>query len=163
MKKYILVPILLSIAIFASACGSPSTPATEAATELPTQPPATTESTQPSPAGSSTQVTITLADNTIDASQTTFQVGVPYTFVINNEGRHAHNFNISTPVSEAGSLDAALEGALLGVSRDQLAAGASVTVDFIFPDSAAGQNLEFSCLIKRHYEDHMLLPITVTK
>ena len=106
---------------------------------------------------------ITLGDNTIEASQTTFQVGVLYTFNVTNTGRHAHNFNISTPVSVAGSLNAALDGALLKVDQDQLSPGASATVEYTFPDSAAGQPLEFSCLIKRHYEDRMYLAITVTK
>jgi len=108
-------------------------------------------------------VNITLADNTIDASTTTFQVGVPYTFVIKNTGRHAHNFIINPPVSIAGSLEAALNSALLAVPQEQLPVGATVTVEYTFPDSAAGQLLEFSCLIRKHYEDGMKLDITVTK
>ena len=105
---------------------------------------------------------VTLADNTIDSSLTTFKVGVPYTFVITNTGRHAHNFNINPPVSVAGSLDAALNSALLAVPQEGLGVGESVTVEYTFPDSAAGQLLQFSCLIRRHYEDGMLLGITVT-
>jgi uncharacterized cupredoxin-like copper-binding protein len=88
---------------------------------------------------------------------------VPYTFVITNTGRHAHNFNISTPVSAAGSLDNALATALLKVDQQQLSAGASVTVEYTFLESATEQTLEFSCLIRRHYQDGMFLPITVTK
>jgi len=112
--------------------------------------------------GSGTQVELTLADNTIDASQTEFEVGVPYTFVITNTGRRAHNFNINPPVSVAGSLDSALDSALLTVHQEQLGPGANATVEYTFPDSAAGQLLEFSCLIRRHYEDGMVLEITVT-
>jgi len=108
-------------------------------------------------------VDVTLADNTIDSSLTTFKAGVPYTFVIKNTGRHAHNFNINPPVSVAGSLDGALASALLAVPQEKLAVGSSVTVEYTFPASAAGQLLEFSCLIKRHYEDGMNVPITVTK
>ena len=115
------------------------------------------------PANSTNQVTVTLADNTIDASTTTFQVGVPYTFVITNSGRHAHNFNITPPVSVAGSLDAALNSALLAVPQEQLGVGKTATVEFTFPNSAAGQLLEFSCLIRQHYEDGMHVDITVTK
>jgi uncharacterized cupredoxin-like copper-binding protein len=117
----------------------------------------------PAASGSDSQVTVTLADNTIEVSTTTFQVGVPYTFVITNSGRHAHNFNINPPVSVAGSLDAALNSALLAVPQEQLAVGATATAEFTFPDSAAGQLLEFSCLIRRHYEDGMHVDITVTK
>lgn len=158
----------------AAACGSPTPAATQApaqpaVTEAPVQPAATemapTESAalETAPAGNGTQVEITLADNTIDASQTEFQVGVPYTFVVTNTGRRAHNFNINPPVSVTGSLEAALNSALLDVPQKQLGPGASATVEYTFPDSAAGQLLEFSCLIRRHYEDGMVLEITVTE
>jgi uncharacterized cupredoxin-like copper-binding protein len=124
--------------------------------------PATSSPAQATASANGTEVDVTLADNTIDSSLTTFKVGVPYTFVIKNTGRHAHNFNINTPVSMAGSLDAALSSALLAVKQDQLPVGATVTVEYTFPDSVVGQQLEFSCLIKRHYEDGMKLAITVT-
>jgi len=172
MKKYILSSLfIVAAAVVLSACG-PVPPAATVPTEVPTQPatvaaasdePAVTAAIPESgSAGTDTAITITLADNTIESSQTEFQVGVPYTFVITNAGRHAHNFNVSTPVAQAGSLNTALEGALLAVPQSQLSAGASVTIEYTFPETAAGQNLEFSCLIRRHYEDGMFLPITVT-
>ena len=162
MKRITLLFLIAVTMMLASACGSPTQAATEApATDIPPAQPAATEA--PAVSGVGTQVDITLADNTIDSSLTSFQVGVPYTFVITNTGRHGHNFNISTPVSEAGSLDAALQSALLAVPQSQLGPGASVMVEYTFPDSAAGQNLEFSCLIRMHYQNGMLLPITVTQ
>ena len=179
MKRFILLSIIMLVTFLVAACGSPAPAATEApateipstqpaATEAPTEPAAATEavptqssSAETAPVGSGTQVDITLADNTIESPVTTFQVGVPYTFVITNTGRHAHNFNINTPVSVTGSLEAALSSALLAVPQAELGPGASVTVEYTFPDSAAGQLLEFSCLIRRHYEDGMLLGITV--
>jgi len=164
MKKILPFYILL-LMLFITACGS-STP-TAAAEQAPAQPAATEAPAQSgsteAPAVSGNQVDITLADNTIDASTTDFQVGVPYTFVIKNTGRHAHNFNINPPVSVAGSLDQALNSALLAVPQEKLGVGATATVDFTFPDSAAGQLLEFSCLIRKHYEDGMHVDITVTK
>jgi len=161
MKKITPLSVIMLIMFVAAACGSPAStatnaPAQSAATEAPTQPAATAPAS-----GSGTQVDITLADNTIDASQTEFQVGVPYTFVITNSGRHAHNFIINPPVSVAGSLEAALNSALLAVPQEQLPVGATVTVEYTFPDSAAGQLLEFSCLIRKHYEDGMKLDIIV--
>ena len=164
MKRIALFVFIAGILMLATACGGAAPTATQApiqpaATEAPVQQPAATDA----PAtGNNVQVDITLADNTIESSLTTFQVGVPYTFVITNAGRHAHNFNISTPVSVAGSLQNSLTTALLAVEQNQLSAGASVTVEYTFPDSAAGANLELSCLIRRHYDDGMWLPITVT-
>ncbi len=108
------------------------------------------------------QVIVTLADNTINATQTTFKVGVAYTFVIKNNGNHLHNFNIAPPVSVTGSEDASLAAALLAVTQDKLPIGGGTTVQFTFPASAVGKALEFSCLIRRHYEAGMRLAITVT-
>lgn len=165
MKKSALLFILVITTLTAAACGAP----TPAATPAPVQPATAAATAQPVPptlavpAGASTQVDITLSDNKIKSSLTTFQVGVPYTFVITNKGNHGHNFNINTPVSATGSLDAALSSALLVVTKDKLSSGASVTIEYTFPDSAAGALLEISCLIRKHYEDGMLLPITVTK
>ena len=163
--KRIFPFFVVLLMFFVAACSSSTSTATQsaaqpAATEVVPQSGATEA---PDASGSGNQVTVTLADNTIDASTTTFQVGVPYTFVITNNGRHAHNFNINPPISVAGSLDAALNSALLAVPQEQLGVGATATAEFTFPDSAAGQLLEFSCLIRRHYEDGMHVDITVTK
>jgi uncharacterized cupredoxin-like copper-binding protein len=161
MKRFLPFFVVLLMFLIA-ACGG-STPT---ATQAPTQP-ASTEA--PTPAGATeapaagNQVTVTLADNTITASTTAFKVGVPYTFVITNSGRHAHNFNINPPVSVAGSLDEALNKALLAVPQQQLGVGKTATATFTFPASAAGQLLEFSCLIRQHYEDGMHVDITVTQ
>jgi uncharacterized cupredoxin-like copper-binding protein len=167
MKRINLLLPLIVIIFLATACSSPAPTATQVpATDVPPTQPAATEppaTEPPASSGTGTQVDITLVDNKIQSPITTFQVGVPYTFVITNTGRRGHNFNISTPVSEAGSLEAALQTALLAVPQSQLGPGASVTVEYTFPDSAAGQNLEFSCLIRMHYQMGMLLPITVTQ
>src|SRR6266536_6233766 len=131
MKK--AFPILIMLVMFlVSACGSPAATATQApaqpaATQAPSQSAATEA---PAVSGSGTQVDVTLADNTINASMTTFKVGVPYTFVIKNTGRHAHNFNINPPISVAGSLEEALNKALLAVPQEQLAVGATATATF---------------------------------
>lgn len=166
---------LVVIPLLFTACGGATPAATQpTVTQLPAiQPSATAEvpvpaatepaaTEPPASSGTGTQVDITLVDNKIQSPITTFQVEVPYTFVITNAGQRVHNFNISTPVSEVGSLEAALQTALLAVPQSELGPGASVTIEYTFPASAAGQNLEFSCLIRMHYQMGMLLPITVT-
>ena len=152
MRKNALLLVVAVGMLLATACGNSAPVATP-----------TPSSAVSTASANGTKVDVTLADNTIKSSLTTFKAGVPYTFVIQNTGNHAHNFNIAQPVSVAGSLDAALAKALLTVDQHKLPVGAAVTVEYTFPDSAIGQQLEFSCLIKRHYEDGMLLAITVTK
>ena len=169
MKRITPLFMVVLIALFVAACGS----ATPAATQAPAEPaatePAMTElpaepgATEPVPVTGGTQVDISLADNTIETNMTSFQVGVPYTLVITNTGQRAHNFNINPPVAVAGSIDQALDSALLIVPQEQLAPGQSATVEFTFPDTASGQLLEFSCLIRRHYDDGMKVDITVTQ
>jgi len=161
MKKITLAAVIAVLLIMVTACVGPAPTATQT---LVVQEPSPEAVIIESPAVTNdTEVIITLGDNTIDSSLTTFQVGVPYTFVITNKGVHPHNFIITQPVSVVGSLDAALQIALLAVPRDQLSAGAQVKVQFTFPDTAASTPLEFSCLIPRHYDDGMKLAITVTK
>jgi len=164
MKRLALLFVLVVIVLIATACGGAAPVATEApvqpvATEAPAQPTAT----EAAPTAAGTQVDITLSDNKIAASLTEFKIGVPYTFVITNTGRRAHNFNISAPVPAGGSFEDAVATALLAINLSQLPAGAIVTAEFTFPESAAGATLEFACLIRNHYRNGMLLPITVTK
>lgn len=171
MKRNTTLLIIALVFVSLSACGSPPAPETQAvppsapaeSAASPTSPAAGSPTdSQPAPVTANTTVEIELVDNSIKTPQTTFQAGVPYTFVIVNNGRHAHNFNISTPVSLVGSTNAALDSALLKVSQNQLGAGQTATVEYTFPASAVGADLEFSCLIKRHYEDGMYVAITVT-
>jgi uncharacterized cupredoxin-like copper-binding protein len=140
----------------------PASPAAPTAT-LVSVPTATEVVPTDTPAGGGTRVEVKLVDNTISASLTTFKVGQLYTFVVSNRGRHEHNFIISPPVGVAGGYSEALAQALLAVDETQLPPGTSVSVDFTFPASAAGTDLEFNCLIRRHYEDGMRLAIQVTK
>ncbi len=150
MKRTALLSLIIAALVFLTACGTPAV-------------------AQPVTGGSSgnqagaTEVDITLADNTIQSSLTTFKVGVPYKFVIINNGNHLHSFAINTPVPPAADLQAATATALLMVPQEKLPVGGGTTVIFTFPASAAGAPLEFSCMIPRHYELGMRLAITVTK
>lgn len=170
MKRIALLVIVVNAMMLVAACGAATPAVTQAPEAQPpsAQPAATEQSSANSPATETpvaavgTEVNITLHDNTIESSLTLFQTGQPYIFVITNKGSHAHNFNIAQPISVAGSLEAALQTALLAVPKNQLGSGAQVTVQYTFPDTAASTQLEFSCLIPRHYEDGMKLPITVT-
>lgn len=148
MKRTALLSVMIAALLFLAAC-APSASVTNSG--------ASGQS-----AAGATEVDVTLGDYTIQSSLTTFKVGVPYKFVIINNGNHQHNFNINTPVDKTGSVDASLNSALLSVSQDKLPIGGGTQVVYTFPASAAGQDLEFSCLIRLHYEKGMRLAITVT-
>jgi uncharacterized cupredoxin-like copper-binding protein len=163
MKRIAPIFIVILTMFLVAACGSATPMDTQAPVQPATQAPVEPAATEPVPVTGDTQVDITLADNTIETNMTSFQTGVPYTFVISNTGTHAHNFNINPPVSVAGSLEQALDSALLVVPQEQLAPGQTATVEFTFPNTAAGQLLEFSCLIRRHYDDGMKVDITVAE
>jgi uncharacterized cupredoxin-like copper-binding protein len=164
MKRALFLPVIVA-ALLLTACGAPAAaqPAlTTAATEAQPLPTSVAADQPTASSGGATEVDITLADNTIQSSLATFKVGVPYRFVIINNGRHPHSFSINPPVDAAGSLDAAQAKALLNVDQGQLPLGGGTTVTYTFPASAVGQQLEMSCLIRRHYDDGMRLAITVT-
>lgn len=108
-------------------------------------------------------VTVTLTDDRISSSQTSFKIGVPYTLLIRNVGPHEICFDVSVPVAVTGSFPASAAQALLAVSPVALPAGQQAAVKLTFPESAAGTPLEFSCLMRRPYEDGMRLRITVTR
>ena len=138
MRSRILVGMLIAsvIALGLSACGPP--------------PPV--------------QVDVTLSDFQITSSQTDFKAGQTYEFVISNEGAVNHEFMVMEPLA-MDSMGMTMEEmdamALLMVEEDELTPGETKTVEYTFPASASGEDLEFSCHVEGHYEQGMKLPINV--
>lgn len=169
-----IVFIMLMFALMVTACGGAITPASiapETVTEssITSTPPilvATTpeETGQPvQNADGKVQVQVTEGDNWVKSDLTTFKVGVTYVFTITNTGRRAHSFSISHPVTEktGSGIAAAMTGALLLMSKDQLSPGAVATVEYTFTEPAPAGTLEFACLILMHYKMGQYLPIVV--
>ena len=112
--------------------------------------------------GGATQVTVTLTDFKIDSSLTAFSVGVPYHFVVTNKGAVAHEFAIMPPAQGAQGSETQLpSGALAGIKGQDLAAGATKTLDYTFTQPAPASGLEFACHLPGHYEAGMHVAITV--
>src|SRR5688572_18950690 len=90
------------------------------------------------------RVEVTLTEFAIEATETNFEAGKTYEFVITNEGAIAHEFRIIPPVGQEedddGHGDAhgddTHDTALLVVEEEELAPGASVTVEYTFPEDA---------------------------
>jgi uncharacterized cupredoxin-like copper-binding protein len=108
-------------------------------------------------------VNITATDFKYEASQTTFKVGVPYHFVIKNEGSVPHELMIMKPMTEEAGMDMEEMDklALANVESDELEPGQTATLDYTFMEPAAMGELEFACHIKGHYDQGMHLPIEV--
>jgi uncharacterized cupredoxin-like copper-binding protein len=123
--------------------------ATAAPTPVPaTAAPATPEPATPAPAptdappqfAAPVDVNVTLAEFKIQSSLAVFHVGVPYHFIITNNGKIGHELNVA-------NLDAR-----------PVAPGATVTLDLTFPNQGQA---EFACHLPSHYEAGMKLPVTV--
>lgn len=112
------------------------------------------------------EVQITLTEFGIKSSLDEFKTGVPYHFVVTNEGTVEHEFMIMPPLAaddmgmamDMGSLD---ETALAMIAASDLPVGATTSVDYTFTEAAPDGMLEFACHTPGHYEANMKLPITV--
>jgi len=116
--------------------------------------------------GDSNEVTITLTDFGMESSRTSFEVGVPYHFVIKNEGAINHEMMIMAPLTEMQmSMDMDMEEmdamALAMIEEDELTPGSTMTLDYTFTESAPAGTLEFACHVEGHYIAGMKLPFTV--
>ncbi len=132
-----LVGILAAVAVLLAACGARS---------------------------DSGQVTVTLTEFGMASSQASFEVGVPYHFVVTNQGAINHEIMLMAPTM-ADQMGMTMEGmdkmALAKIAADDLPPGATRTFDYTFTEPAATGALEFSCHLSGHYEAGMKLPITV--
>ena len=113
-----------------------------------------------------TEVKITLTEFGIQSSVTEFQTGVPYRFVVTNEGAVVHELMIMPPLMAdqmemAMDMEALDELALALIEEDDLSSGATASMDYTFTESAPSGTLEFACHTPGHYEAGMKLAITV--
>ena len=136
----LVTTIILATSILLSACGPSSTNS-----------------------DGSVNVDVTLTDFKIESSLDTFEVGVPYHFIITNEGEDEHELMIMEPMMAGTemSMEEMDKMALAVVEEDDLPPGATYTLDYTFTEPAPAGSLEFSCHIQGHYEAGMLLPIDV--
>ena len=113
-----------------------------------------------------TEVKITLKEFGIESSMTDFQTGIPYHFVVTNEGAAEHEIMIMPPVTTdsmgmAMNMEELDKMALAMINASDLPAGATASFDYTFTKSAPSGSLEFACHTPGHYEMGMKLPITV--
>ncbi|MGI9057583.1 MAG: hypothetical protein ACR2H5_03310 [Ktedonobacteraceae bacterium] len=131
MKKYSMLGLLMIAAmLLLAACGG------NTASTNPTSPTATVAGDR--------VVHVTITDNSIHASRTTFSVGVPYTFIVTNNGQVKHNFIIRTRVAGPSVSPPTKQGILYLLSAEKLPQGATQTVSYEFPLSTLQGHVEFA-------------------
>ena len=108
-------------------------------------------------------VQVTLTEFKIDSSITSFKVGVPYHFVVTNNGSVPHEFSIMAPESGQLTTEQVQQMALAWIDQSNLAAGATATLDYTFTQEYAQGALELTCHLPGHYEAGMHIPVEVTK
>lgn len=116
--------------------------------------------------GNSNEVKITLTDFGIESSRTSFEVGVPYHFVVTNNGKIEHEIMFMAPMTkEQMGMNMDMEEmdkmALTHIEAEELQPSMTAEMDYTFTQPAPEGTLEFSCHIAGHYEAGMKLPITV--
>lgn len=108
---------------------------------------------------SPTQVKVTLNDYEITSSTTTFQTGVPYHFVITNDGAVEHEFEVMPPDSSQLTQEQVDSMRLAGI--DSITPGQTATLDYTFSTAAPEGTLEFACHLPGHYDAGMHTSIVV--
>jgi uncharacterized cupredoxin-like copper-binding protein len=145
--RFVLGFFLVTFLLVLAACGSSTTTSGS-------------QQGQTTPSGSQT-VQVTLSDNNVTSSLTTFTAGMPYHFVVTNTGQVAHQF-VMIPMGmgmEHRSADEMHHSALY--MYDSVAPGESRMFDYTFAQSAAGQSLQFACGTQGQYTAGMQLPFMV--
>jgi uncharacterized cupredoxin-like copper-binding protein len=115
---------------------------------------------QTNPSGSQT-VHVTLFDNKVDSSYTTFTAGMPYHFVVTNAGHMAHQF-MMIPMSmnmASMSIDQMHHAALY--MYDWVAPGETRMFGYTFAPTTAGRSFALACGTQGYYGAGMQLPIVV--
>ena len=135
----LITTVFIASSLLLSACGSSTTP------------------------DGPVDVEVTLTEFGIESSLDTFEVGVPYHFIIHNEGAINHELMIMEPMMLGMdmSMDEMDAMALAYVEEDELTPGTTQTLDYTFTEPAPAGNLELGCHIEGHYEAGMVVPITV--
>ena len=144
--RLVLGLFLVTFLLILAACGSSTTSSSQHGQATPSE---------------SQTVQVTLSDNKVESSLTTFTAGMPYHFVVTNRGQVAHQFAMM-PVGmdmEHMSVDQMHHSALF--MYDNVAPGETRTFDYTFAMSSAAQSFAFVCGTQGHYGAGMQLPFMI--
>lgn len=98
------------------------------------------------------EVRVTMGEMFFTTSDTVFEAGVPYRFVLENRGQVAHEWAV-VPRGEPDE-----SRLLFEVEEEELQPGATVEREFVFSEPG---DYDFSCFLPGHLEGNMVLPVRV--
>ena len=108
-------------------------------------------------------IVVVLKDAKIVSTATSFKTGVPYRFIVSNQGKKDHQFVIlSSTLNVASMTGNQLQQAALAFVKD-VAPGKSAIVDITFPPSAVGNSYQMASYLQTDYQAGLKLPITVAQ
>jgi uncharacterized cupredoxin-like copper-binding protein len=107
------------------------------------------------------EVVVSLNEFSVDLSQSAFDAGSTYRFVVTNNGAVSHEMMIVGALEPgATDMEEMDESALLVIEEEDLPPGATVEVVYTFPmDAELG--LEAACYVPGHYEAGMKTQVVV--
>jgi ABC-type glycerol-3-phosphate transport system substrate-binding protein len=106
------------------------------------------------------QVQVTLTDSTIQPSVKTFEVGIPYTFVVTNKGHSPHDFLIRRKVQGPATGPQGASGILFH-SNKPVPPGATERYSFEFPLSSPQSQLQFASQLTGPNGHAITMPVKV--
>jgi uncharacterized cupredoxin-like copper-binding protein len=102
--------------------------------------------------GTPREVEVVMGEFFFLSSDTVFEAGVPYRFVLRNEGNMEHEWAVVPRGAEDET------HVLTEVEEEDLPPGAEVVHEFTFPEPG---EFDFACFLPGHYEGGMVLPVRV--
>ena len=162
MRRRSVMACLGVLALVGAACGDDSDESGATGAEGGVTLTTTTGAQASAPAGEPVTVDVIANEYAFESSLTTFKVGVPYRFVVNNTGDEEHELMFVEPIAPGTmSMEEMDEMAIAHIEDEDLQAGDTATIDVTFEQAYPAGTLEMACHVEQHYEKGMVLPIVV--
>lgn len=98
------------------------------------------------------EVRVTMGEMWFETTDSVFVAGVPYRFVLENQGQMSHEWAV-VPRGDADE-----SRLLFEVEEEDLPPGATVEREFTFPEAG---DFDFACFLPGHYQAGMVIPVRV--
>jgi uncharacterized cupredoxin-like copper-binding protein len=155
IQKTVSISLLLFTLLSAmlAGCGAFGNPASANPTEAPNG--------SVTPAPQPVDVVITLQDNKILPSRTSFSPGATYVFYVANTGKKHHGLVVVPSALNVSQMTATQFQQTALFTVNDLAPGKSSSVEYTFPATSAGASYQMTSPLPGDYKAGLILAITV--